>query len=461
MADSEVADVPRPGAFSLSWSGGLEYGSRDMVFDGERKFYFAKGDTINSDKHTGIGVFALSLQNADLEELKVVAQQLCDKDIQSGGPETVDPSSTFGVVCIDNEGKAVRRSGSTRLIPERLNRAIFDVPFNLAERAWNEGSRIIKLDFETVAVEREGNNYVVVVQFINSGSRWIKFKTPDQWEGTIAGGRLGVGATDVFDRNGGKKEVNGSWAFGLGGKKLINRNEFADGLVFLGAGERKILKFEVNPGKKAFKGSYELSGIAFMKIEYEGYGWGLATNVDFRPIRTRITFDHDYPSTPQERERWEKTHRENMSQWPVKPGATFAEDGLYRAIRTNGGYRGLLLKPFKAGDIATTEPVTMPMDSHHADDYIEGPVQWQWEASAPTPVKQWSPDLIDGTQHDCEPGAPCPRTGRWVPRVMSGVDYASMEYEYRPAGIVTRRRGDPMPPIRGRHARWEWIGSAA
>ncbi len=197
-----------------------------------------------------------------------------------------------------------------------------------------------------------------------------------------------------------------------------------------------------------------------MMVEYEGYGWGLATNVDFKPVRSRITIDHDYPSTPQEREEWEKAHREKMSQRPVKPGATFSEDGLYRAIRTSGGYRGLLLKQFKAGDMATTEPVTMPMESQYADDYIQGAVQWVWEASAPTPVKQWSLDLIDSTQHDCEPGAVCPRSGRWVPRVMSAINYESMEYEYRPAGIITVRLGDAMPPIRGTHARWEWIGSA-
>ncbi len=456
MADSEVTDVPHPGEFSLSWSGGLEYGSRDMVFDGESKFYFAKGDTINSDKHTGIGVFALSLKNADLEELKVVAQQLCDKDIQSGGPETVDPSSTFGVVCIDNEGKAVRRSGSTRLIPERFNRVIFDVPYELAERAWNEGSKIIKLDFETVSIVRKDTHYIVSVRFINSGNRWIRFKTPDQWSGGPAGGELGVAPFSKL----GQMDPRDDWGFGLSGAKLINRSEFPDGFITLNPGETRLLKFEALPDNKISRGEYSMSGAAFMRIEYEGYGWGLATNVDFRPIRTRITFDHDYPSTPQERERWEKTHRENMSQWPVKPGATFAEDGLYRAIRTSGGYRGLLLKPFKAGDVATTEPVTMPMESPYADDYIQGPVQWLWEASAPTPVKQWSLDLIDGTQHDCEPGAVCPRNGRWVPRVMSGVDYVSMEYEYRPAGIATLRRGDPMPPIRGRHAAWEWVGSA-
>ncbi len=456
MADSEVINTPRPGAFSLSWSGGREYGSRNLTFDGDRKFYFSKGDTVNDDIWTGIGVFSINLHNEDLRELKAVAQTLCDKDIQSGGPETVDPPSNYSVVCVDGEGKVVYRAGSIRLIPERFNRCIFDVPFKLAERAWNEGSKIIKLDFETVSVMRKDAHYIVSVRFINSGSRWIKFNTPDQWSGGYIGGELGVAPFSEL----GKMEPRDDWGFELAGAKLVNRNEFPEGVVMLNPGEQRILTFEAIPDNKISRGEYEFSGAAFMRIEYEGDGWGLATNVDFRPIKTRITIDRDYPSTPQEREQWEKTHRENMSQWPVKPGATFAEDGLYRAVRTSGGYRGLLLKQFKAGDVATTEPVTMPMESRHADDYIQGAVQWVWEASAPTPVKQWSLDLIDGTQHDCEPGMPCPRSGRWVPRVMSGVDYVSMEYEYRPAGIVTLRLGDVMPPIRGKQARWEWIGGA-
>ncbi|CAB3790707.1 hypothetical protein GCM10011400_32350 [Paraburkholderia caffeinilytica] len=460
MANDSNNEILRPGAFSLSWSGGLEYGSREMTFDGVDKFYFAKGDTVNDDTQTGVGVFVLSLQNRDIEELKGVAQTLCEKDIQSGGPETHDPAATFTVVCMD-DGKVAGSLGSLRLIPEKFRRKVFDVPFRLSEQARTDGRKLIKLDFTVVNVKKKSGHYFVSVKFINSGDRLIKFKTPDKWMGTTVGGRLGVGAVNKIASNGKGEEVNGSWAFGLDGQDLLNRNAFPDGAVVLKPGDSEVLEFKTSPDYKAEKGDYEFSGIAFMRIEYEGYGWGLSSQVDFKPVKARITIDHDYPSTPEEREQWEATHKKDMSSQPVKPGETFVEHGLYRAVRTSGGYRGLLLKPFRAGDVATTEPVTMPMDSELVDVNIDGPVQWVWEASAPTPIRQWSSDITDGTQQFCEPGVTCPRSGRWVARVRTSPLLQPLQYEYQLAGILTLRRGDAMPPVQGQgDAEWEWVGAA-
>jgi hypothetical protein len=454
MANDSTDGVLRPGAFSLSWSGGLEYGSREMTFDGVDRFYFAKGDTINDRTQTGVGVFVLRLQNRDLEELKEVAQTLCDNDIQTGGPETYDPPSTFDVVCMD-DGKVISRSGSQRLIPEKFRSRVFNAPLRLSEQAWENGRKLIKLDFRTESIERKDGIYIVSVRFINSGDRWIKFKTPDQWSGDSRNGGLAVAPFSEF----GKMQPRDDWGFNLAGGRILNKGEFQGGEILLNPGESKDVKFQATPDNKIEKGVYEFSGVAFMRIEYEGYGWGLSTHIDFCPIKSRITFDHDYPSTPEEREQWERTHRENMSQRPVKPGQTFAEAGLYRAVRTSGAYRGLLLKPFKAGDVATTEPVTMPMDSEYAaGTNINGPVHWVWEASAPTPVKQWSFDIIEDTAQFCEPGVACPRSGRWVPRVMIGSGFGSEEYQYRLAGIVTLRRGETMPSIEGNGPKWEWVG---
>ncbi len=195
-----------------------------------------------------------------------------------------------------------------------------------------------------------------------------------------------------------------------------------------------------------------------MRIEYEGYGWGLSTQVDFKPIKSQITVDHDYPSTPQEREQWEATHRATMSSNPVSPGERFAEDGLYRAVRTigNGAYRSLQLKPFKAGDVATTDSVTMLMATADGMEF-DGPVQWLWEGSAPTPITQYSFDIVEETRQFCKPGAACPRSGRWLPRVRES--WNSTRYDL--AGIVTLRRGQTMPAMKtaGDDADWEWIGA--
>jgi len=456
MANDFDGGVLKAGAFSLSWSGGLAYGSRQMAFDGEGKFYFAKGDTINDYLQTGVGVFALSLQSSDTQELKDVARILCDKGIQTGGPETHDPAATFSVACPD-KGKVVLMSGSLRLIPEHLKHQVFDAPFRLSEQARSDGQKIIKLDFSTVSVERSADRYIVSVRFINSGSRWVRFKTPDQWDGTALGGRLGVGVAGKIIEHGGIEKIDKSWAFGLSGKKIINREEFPDGIVVLNPGQSRVLKIETAPDCKAEKGQYEFSGIAFMRIEYEGYGWGLSTQVDFKPIKVPITFDHDYPSTPQEHEQWEAAHRATMSSHPISPGDVFTQDGLYRAVRTtgNGAYRSLQLKPFKAGDIATTDNVKMLMATADGTEF-DGTVQWLWEGRAPTPVAQYSFDIVEETVQFCKPGAACPRGGRWLPRMHRGWD--SIHYDL--GGIATLQRGQMMPVGNraGDTADWEWIG---
>ncbi|WP_154678137.1 hypothetical protein [Paraburkholderia nodosa] len=446
MASDSNNGVLRPGAFSLSWSGGLEYGSRQMTFDGESKFYFAKGDTINEDSQTGIGVFVLTVQNADLQELTTVAKTLCETDIQRGGPETYDPPATFRVACLE-DGRVVNRRGSIRKIPEKFNREIFDGPFRLSEEAWKHGAKLIKLDFTTESIEYKNGSYIVSVRFINSGNRWIRFKTPDHWPGDSRNGGLAVAPFSEL----GKMQPRDDWGFNLASKKILNKNEFPDGEILLNPGDSRTLKIESIPDNKIQKGGYDLSGVAYLNIQYEGYGWGLSTHVDFCPIKTRISFDRDYPSTHQEREQWEAKHRKDLSWRPVKPGQTFSEDGLYRAVRTDNGHRGLLLKPFKAGEVATTGRVTMPMQEL-PDVNIDGPVQWVWEATAPTPVKPWSPDLVEGTEHTCDPGAACPRSGRWLARTAT----RDWQYSYDLARIVTRSRGERMPGDEG--TTWEWLG---
>ncbi|RZF29040.1 hypothetical protein EVC45_14615 [Paraburkholderia sp. UYCP14C] len=457
MANNLNDDVLHPGAFSLSWAGGLQYGSREMSFDGDSRFYFAKGDTINDDLQTGIGVFVLDLQNRDIQDLKDVAEILCGKDIQTGGPETHDPAATFNIVCLDN-GKAVSKSGSLRLIPERLKRRVLDTPFRLAEQARTQGRKLIKLDFTTLKIERKSDRYVVSVRFINSGIRWIRFKTSDQWPGNTIGGELGVAPFSKI----GAVNPRDDWGFPLSGQKLTNLDEFPDGVVSLNPGEGKILRFETVPDSRIVKGDYELSGAAFMRIEYEGYGWGLSTQVDFRPIKTRLTFDHDYPSTPEEREQWEAKHRADMSLQPILPAGTFPENGLYRAARVASGahYRSLNLKPFKAGDVATTDNVKMPMEQGNGVE-INGPVQWVWEGSAPTPTSPSSFDCEDGTQHHCMPGATCPRSGRWIARLRTGPLHQRSTYRYDMTRIVALRRGQPMPATRADagDTDWEWIGA--
>jgi hypothetical protein len=458
-----AADNKTPGAnggkFTLLWNGGHDWGSREISFDGNRRFHYAIGDTLRSDTQTGVGAFQLELQNADLEDAKSAADILCEKNIQKDDFKTTDSPAIFSVTCFEG-GIAVTKKGVLQAIPENLRSRLYAITSNLSDKAYVNGKKLTKLDFYPCKVEYRDGKFIVSVRFENSGNRWIKFSTPDQWEGTTWGGRLGIGAINKIGGNGVRESVKGSWGFALGGKKLLNKDEFPDGVVMLSPGESKVLKFETIPDNKASKGEYEFSGVAFMNIECEGGGAALSGLVVLGPIKTRITIDRDYPSTPEERQQWEATHRATMSFQPVKPGETFAEDGLYRAagMSFSANQRSLQLKVFKSGDVATTEKVTMATGDGYS---LNGPVQWLWEATAPKPVKEWSFDKIPDTVQFCKPGADCPRSGRWVARIAGGTDWLRPEYHHDLTSLVPLRRGQPMPSIKGAddRAEWEWVGA--
>ncbi len=460
MADEKGSSSPGGRKFSLFWSGGHEWGSREISFDGKRRFYYAFGDSLNSGSETGVGAFELSLQNSDLAEMEDAVKVLCDKDIQKVVSETTDPPSIFSVECAES-GRNVLKRGLLGRIPEDLKNKLYEITARYSDRAYAEGKRVTKLDFSPYKIDHQNGSYIVSVKFVNSGSRWIRFTTPDQWPGTAVGGRLGIGAVSKLGNNG-AQDVADSWAFALGGKTLLNKGEFQDGVVTLKPGETKILTFQTTPDNKAAKGEYEFSGVAFMSIDVEGRPAALSGHVILGPIKTRITIDRDYPATPQEREQWEATHRADMSLLPIMPGGTFAENGLYRAVRVASGsrYRSLTLKPFKAGDIATSDNVKMPMEQGNGVE-INGPVQWVWEGSAPTPTSPSSFDCEDGTQHYCAPGAACPRSGRWIARLRTGPLHQRSTYRYDMSRIVALRRGQPMPATRADagDTDWEWIGA--
>ncbi|WP_154677956.1 hypothetical protein [Paraburkholderia nodosa] len=412
------------------------YGNNEVSVSGD-VLTVQIGDSDGNRNISGVGIYQLKLSNQNLEDARQLAKLLCSpKDPNSD----VTLPDLYGARCGGEMRSSYIRDFSRPVVTQ-----IVQLVDSLTNAGVQDGRKLVKLDLSLVSIDREKDGFLVSVRFSNSGEYPIKFKTPDRWDTRMGQDSLGVSDT--------KSGMSAKFGLGLAGQTLVDSAQFPDGEVNLAPHSVVVLKVKTNQVDKFSAGTYDLYAGAFMRMEAIGIRSSLLY-VDFHSDYknpTRITFDRDYPSTPQEREQWEAMHKAEMSWQPVKPGQTFSEDGLYRAVRTDNGHRGLLLKPFKAGEVATTGRVTMPMQEL-PDVNIDGPVQWLWAGSAPTPVKPWSPDLIEGTEHTCDPGAACPRSGRWLARTAT----RDWQYSYDLARIATRSRGERMPVDEG--TTWEWLG---
>jgi hypothetical protein len=400
------------------------------------------GDSILKKNISGAGVFEMKLMNRDLEDAKKLADLLCSPEDMAGVVPTTD---LYTAKC---DGKV--RSSYVKNFSRPVVIQIAQLVESLRNAGIQDGRKLVKLDVSLNSIDRVKGGFLVAVRFYNGGEYPIKFSTPDKWDGGRGKDMLGVSSV--------RKP---QFAFGLAGETLENSNEFTHGEVSLAPHGFLMFKIKTSSVDKFTAGTYDFNVGVFMNIEVVG----LATNlsrIDFHSNNkepTSITFDRDYPSTPEEREQWEARHRDAMSSYPVKPGETFAENGLYRAMGLgfSGRQRSLQVKPFKAGDLATTENVKMLMDGGNGLN-INGPVQWMWEATAPTPIKQYSFDMIDDTRQFCAAGSTCPRSGRWLARTLTERLSADEAYRYDFTRIVTLRRGDAMPAGDG-NTDWEWVGA--
>lgn len=408
------------------------------------------GDSDGDRNISGVGIYEMKLLNQNLGDAKKLAELLCSpKD-----PESDVPISDLYIAKCGGEIKSSYVRDFSRPVAIKIA-ALVDA---LRNAGVQEGRKLVKLDLSLISIERAKDGLLVSVRFANSGDYLIKFKTPDKWDARMGKDSLGVGDT--------KSGFSAKFGLDLAGQTLVDPAQFPDGEVNLAPHSAVVLKLKTNNIDKFSAGTYDLYADAFMSMEVVGIRSSLL-HVDFHSdykTPTRVTFDRDYPSTPEEREQWEAYQRTRLSYFPVKPGGTFAEDGLYRAVTLiyGGRSRSLQVRPFKAGDVATTENVKMLMDGGRGLN-IDGPAQWEWEATAPTPVKQWSFDMIEDTRQFCAPGSTCPRSGRWVARINAGSSFLSPEYRPDLSSLVTLRRGQPMPSIRDVETRnqgdWEWVGA--
>jgi hypothetical protein len=438
--------------FSYTTNGGAggsinKYGNNEVSVSGD-VLRVQIGDSDGNRNISGVGIYKLKLNGENLESARQMAELLCS-------PKDPKSDVTLPDLYIAKCGGEMRSSYMTDFSrPVAIK--IHDLVGKLTNAGVQDGRKVVKLDLSLVSIDREKDGFLVSVRFTNGGDYPIRFKTPDKWDARMGKDSLGVNDT--------KSGFSAKFGLGLAGQTLVDPAQFPDGEVNLAPHSAVVLKMKTNNIDKFSAGSYDLYAGAFMSMEVTGIQSSLLY-VDFHSDYknpTRITFDRDYPSTPEEREQWEAMRRAEMSFQPVKPGETFVEDGLYRAVTliSGGRYRSLQVKPFKAGDVATTENVKMPMENGNGIN-INGPVQWEWEASAPTPVKQYSLDMIEDTRQFCAPGSTCPRSGRWVTRINAGSNFLSPEYRHDLSSLVTLRRGQPMPSIRdaGDRADWEWVGA--
>lgn len=456
MASENIETSQHPKQWSLFWGGDWRAGDYAISVDESELATLVLFDTANNENSQGAGI--LEGRQYDRAAAEEVRQVLCDKNNQAGRGIKVTPTdapATFSASC-NVHGQVQERQGHIALLPEDLFKRATKSARLVHADLLRSGAKKVWINASVLKVERTDDGFVVVVRIINSGKESFSFKRPDLWSGNSREETLSVGAVNLDPAG------EGGWEFDLAGQPLENKAQFKDDIVKLAGGSSRDFAFRVKPKDRYKAGAYAFSADAWLYIDWMEGPEKRRAHVDFysgKDSRTTIKMDRDYPSTPQEREQWEATHRASMSSRPVKPGQTFAEDGLYRAVRTTGTARGLLLKPFKAGAVATTDEVRMYTDKASGTE-LNGPVQWVWEASAPTPIKQWSFDLVDGTQQFCEPGVACPRSGRWVPRVSVGYSMSSEETRYLLAKVVTLRRGDKMPAIEGNYPQWEWAGAA-
>lgn len=400
------------------------------------------GDSDGDRNISGVGIYEMKLSGENLEFARQMSELLCS-------PKDPDSDVTLPDLYIAKCGENTR-SSYVRDFSRPVVIKIGDLVERLTNVGVQEGKKLVKLDISVASIERAGDGFVVSVEFINGGNYLIKFKTPDKWNG---GSGRNMDILAVTDSKGGTSSKIG---FALAGQPLVNPEQFPDGEVSLLPRSVVVLKIRTNDVQKFSPGTYDLYAGAFMSMEVIGIQSSLFY-VDFHSDYkkpTRITFDRGYPSTPQERERWEAVHREDMSWQPVKPGEAFPEDGLYRAVRLGTGTRSLQVQRFKAGDIATTDKVRLLTDAA-TGSYLEGAVQWLWESSPPVPSSKPFA-MVEGTEQLCEPGAVCSRSGRWLAR------YSTIDWKngYDLSQIVTVQQGQSMPAIQGdlKHAAWEWIG---
>lgn len=395
-------------------------------------------------KYKGVGLVETQVSDYDQKRAKELHDELCKAAIEKPKADIdVDPEMTYALRCM-RDGKLETYSGQFRDLTRELWSLSIGFKQSILGKYEGGGRSIVKFDARVSDVRREKDKFVVAIKFVNSGRFPIKMATPDMWE-KLAGRRLDISG---FRVGGG-----GEWRANLAGVPLMNKDEYpvettttmgeARTSVTIPAGESVTYKFLTIPEGKVPSGQYEFSALVYSSIHVSGVN-GAGGTVNFMSDKSSapVTFDTDFPSTPQEWKDYEERERGKRSEQGIKPGHKFAETAHYRLV-SDTGQRSRWVYTFHKGEtgVETYDEKGKP---------FPGKPVWKWVGDYSVPVC-------------CDPGAPCPRDGRWA-----GCTFGyklSMADEYVIHEERSFKAGEIMPPVIGYggrevlNAHWKWLGA--
>lgn len=415
--------------FAIVGVNGHESGSNSVWVWLSGSIRIGRSDTVNDSGLSGVGIFDAALSPDDQQLVRRIHRQLCEA-VTAGPKSEMPPISppTIYVVDCARDGKLAHHEGRTFELTRTLNSELVDFFMRTRDSYLPRSRAVVRLDVEVANVERVSGKFMVSIRFVNGGQYPIQMETPDKWANEM-GYQLGFGGENEEDQTG--------WGGGnLAGLPLVNKSEFPADTVVIPAHGSVTFKFPTRPKNKFGRGTYAFNASVNAYVSTSGTVPALGRVVFHSDYSkpTRILFDRDYPSSPDEWTDYEARRRAQMSSLPVRPGAVIAEAGYYRAVAA-GGERGQFVEGLLRGEKA-------PVLDHPFE-------RWEWDADLALPA-------------NCKAGEPCPREGRWVPRttMMYSGDRRVMHPEFERhmrTGEITPNLGS-LGGIEPYHY-WQWLGA--
>ncbi|WP_143749370.1 hypothetical protein [Caballeronia arvi] len=298
--------------------------------------------------------------------------------------------------------------GKTYDLPSALYSVVDRFYLKTRTKYAEEGYTIAKLDANVEKIERQNKRVLIAVRFSNNGRYPIVLPRPDRWDART-GDRLEIAAQNVSTKE--------TWNVGLAELSLVGAADDSTASIVILPRESVSVAYLTTPTTKLPAGIYKVDLLVAISASAPdvapSLGW-----VDFHSDYknpTSVTFDSDYPSTPEEWKDYESRKAKEVP--PVAPGAAIVEPGAYR--ETSAWESGAFLVALKQGTVAPAANIKF--------------ARWQWTADPTLPVK-------------ANPGEACPREGRWL-LCSERLYYPDVEARAYSQHERRMRVGEPFPAI--------------